>query len=149
MTDSKYSILTVDDEEVIVEQMVDIFEDDYDVFSISDPTKALDIVKEKNIDVVISDQRMPQMKGTELLKQVKEYNENTVRILLTGYADLNVAIDAINEGSIHKYEQKPLDVARIREVVTEELQEYEKRLLTKEKADMLDKIEGLYEDDED
>ena len=63
-------------------------------------TEGLDIVDRHEIAVVVSDQGMPQMRGTEFLARVKEMSPDTVRIVLTGYADLTAAIDAINKGGV-------------------------------------------------
>lgn len=70
---------------------------------------ALEIVKNSEFDLIITDQRMPEMDGTQLLMQVKEISPNTVRILMSGYSDIEVFISAINNGNIYQYISKPWD----------------------------------------
>lgn len=67
------------------------------------------------MQVIISDQRMPEMSGTEFLSQVKAIHPNTVRIVLSGYTDLKSVTDAINQGAIYKFLTKPWDDSQIRE----------------------------------
>ncbi len=101
-------ILFVDDEENVVRSLQRLFMDeDYDVFTASSGAEGLDIVRGNEIAVVVSDQGMPQMRGTEFLGYVKEISPDTVRMVLTGYADLNAAIDAINKGGAYQYITKP------------------------------------------
>ncbi|MBF0106436.1 MAG: response regulator [Deltaproteobacteria bacterium] len=146
MKNNKYCILVLDDEEVIVEQLKDIFEDDYEVFITTDPLEGLDMIKRENIDLVISDQRMPKMTGTNFLVGVKNENEDVVRILLTGYSDLNAAIQAINNGSVHRYEQKPIDINQLRGVIIDELRKYERQKEIKKNADAFSEFAELSKD---
>ncbi len=97
-------ILIVDDEEAILETMQFTFEDDYDVLATVDAAEALDLL-EKNapVAVVISDQRMPNMTGVEFLTQVFDAHPETVRIILTGFADMDAIIQAINDGHVYAY----------------------------------------------
>jgi response regulator RpfG family c-di-GMP phosphodiesterase len=71
--------------------------------------KALEIMKENEVHVIISDMKMPQMSGAELLQQVAELYPESYRLVLTGYADIESTIKAVNEGKIHRYLQKPWD----------------------------------------
>ena len=145
---NKYSILVVDDEtivtKVITRKLSGILNNEYNVFSTNNPDNAMEIVKKENIDVIISDQMMPQMEGTELLASVKKENEDIVRILITGKQDSNIAIDAINKGAVHKYQQKPVNMKELVTIIKKELIEYEKRLEIKLKANTLDKIDELF-----
>ena len=124
MENEKYKILVVDDEEVITEQLVDIFEDNYDIKSTNSGEDALLELNNNQFDMVISDQRMPGMQGTELLKKVFEKSPHSIRILLTGYTDMESAKTAINEGHINRYEEKPINVDILRKAVKEEFEEY-------------------------
>ncbi|MGH8459328.1 MAG: response regulator, partial [Nevskiales bacterium] len=69
--------------------------------------QALELLKTHTVDVIVSDQRMPGMTGIELLRQAREFNPNAMRILLTGYSDLNAIIGSINEGEIFRFVNKP------------------------------------------
>jgi CheY-like chemotaxis protein len=111
-------ILIVDDEEAILETMTFTFMDLYDVLTTADPTKALSILKENQpVSVVITDQRMPGMTGVELLKQVYEQFPETVRIILTGFADSEATIKAINDGHIYGYVNKPWEPDELKAIV--------------------------------
>lgn len=111
-------ILIVDDEEAILETMTFTFMDLYEVFTTSDPTAALGIMEEnKPIAVVITDQRMPGMTGVELLREVYERFPETVRIILTGFADSEATIKAINDGHIYGYVNKPWEPDELKRIV--------------------------------
>jgi len=111
-------ILIVDDEEAILETMAFTFMDLYEVFSTSDPQKALAILEENQpVAVVITDQRMPGMTGVELLKQVYDRFPETVRIILTGFADSETTIRAINDGHIYGYINKPWEPDELKTIV--------------------------------
>jgi CheY-like chemotaxis protein len=111
-------ILIVDDEEAILETMTFTFMDLYDVLTTADPTKAMSIIEENQpVSVVITDQRMPGMTGVELLKQVYEKFPETVRIILTGFADSEATIKAINDGHIYGYVNKPWEPDELKAIV--------------------------------
>ncbi len=111
-------ILIVDDEEAILETMTFTFMDLYEVFTTSDPAAALGIIEENQpISVVITDQRMPGMTGVELLREVYERFPETVRIILTGFADSEATIKAINDGHIYGYVNKPWEPDELKRIV--------------------------------
>lgn len=91
------TILCVDDEEDITSTLHDTFMDDYNVMTAKDGKEGLALFNQNSIDLVISDQRMPEMTGTELLEAVNKAKPICKKILLTGYADIDAAIDAINK----------------------------------------------------
>ncbi len=115
----KPSILLVDDEERILRTLTMLLRMQYQVFSTTDGNEALKIMAKEKINVVISDQRMPLMVGTELLRQAKTLSPNTVRILLTGYADAEAALDSVNEGEIFRYINKPWGPKELRDTVAD------------------------------
>lgn len=102
-------LLIVDDEEQILNTLRRQFSCDYEVYTALDAEQAYAILRETPIEVVISDQRMPDMPGSEFLRCVKDSYPDVVRLLLTGYADLQAVIDSVNEGSIYRYITKPWD----------------------------------------
>jgi len=111
-------ILIVDDEEAILETMTFTFMDLYEVLTTSDPTKAMSILEENQpVAVVITDQRMPGMTGVELLKKVYARFPETVRIILTGFADSEATIQAINDGHIYGYINKPWEPEELKTIV--------------------------------
>ena len=103
------TILCVDDEPDVVDTLFDTFMDIYDVKTATSGEEALKIFDEEDISLVISDQRMPEMEGTELLAKIDEKKPICKKILLTGYADVNAAVDAINLGRVDRYISKPWD----------------------------------------
>jgi signal transduction histidine kinase len=102
-------LLIVDDEEQILNALRRQFKREYEVFTATDADKACAIMRESPIDVVISDQRMPGITGSEFLCRVKDAYPHVVRVLLTGYADVQAVIDSVNRGSIYRYVTKPWD----------------------------------------
>jgi CheY-like chemotaxis protein len=111
-------ILIVDDEEAILETMTFTFMDVYEVITATDAHRALDLIDEHApISVVITDQRMPEMTGVELLEQIYQSHPDTVRIMLTGFADSEATIRAINEGHVYAYINKPWEPEELKQVV--------------------------------
>ena len=119
MTDTKRpKLLIVDDEEAILETMTFTFMDEYEVLTTSDPTRAIPMIEESGpVAVVITDQRMPRMTGVELLKEVYERFPETVRIILTGFADAEATVKAINDGHIYGYVNKPWEPGELKTIV--------------------------------
>jgi CheY-like chemotaxis protein len=111
-------ILVVDDEEAILETMTYTFEDDYHVLTATSADQALKVLEQDGpVAVVISDQRMPEMTGVEFLSRVFEMDPTTTRIILTGFADMNAIIRAINDGHVYAYITKPWEPADLKQVV--------------------------------
>ena len=102
-------ILFVDDEERILRSLALQFRRHYEVLTESDPLRALQRLRDEHIHVLVSDQRMPQMSGAQLLAEAREITPDTLRILLTGYSDLDAAVEALNNGGIFRYLTKPWD----------------------------------------
>lgn len=140
MPDKKYSLLFVDDEVDIINALQDTFADDYNIFKTTNPKEALEIVKKEEIALIISDQRMPEMTGSELLSEINAIKPETIRILLTGYADINAAVEAINKGAIHKYVDKPWDDEKLAEMVASLVEIYEE---SKENLSLLSNVEDI------
>lgn len=105
--ETKRTILCVDDEPEIVSLLHDAFMEIYNVKTATSAEEALKIFNEEDISLVITDQRMPGMEGTELLAKIDEIKPICKKILLTGYADIKAAINAINLSSVDKYFSKP------------------------------------------
>lgn len=102
-------ILFVDDEERILRSLALQFRREYEVLTESDPLRALQRLKSESVHVLVSDQRMPGMTGAELLAAAQQIAPQTLRILLTGYSDLDAAVAALNNGGIFRYLTKPWD----------------------------------------
>lgn len=119
-------ILFVDDEIHILKSLKRLFrEEPYEVLTTSSPLEALEVLEEHEVPVVVSDQRMPEMEGTVLLRQVKEKWPDTVRMILTGYADLDAAVAAINQGSVYRFISKPWDDTELKLAVRNAFEHYQ------------------------
>jgi serine/threonine-protein kinase len=113
----KTRILFVDDEERILTALRSVFRLNYRVFTATNGREAVEIVKKFQPHVVVSDQRMPEMTGVELLRQVKEVAPMTVRMLLTGYSDLAAIVGSVNDGEVFRFISKPWDNQEIQNTV--------------------------------
>lgn len=111
-------LLIVDDEDAILETMTYSFEDDYEVLTAADPRRALELLDEHApVAAVITDQRMPGMTGVEFLARVYEKHPTTTRIILTGFADMEAILRAINDGHVYAYISKPWEPDQLKQVV--------------------------------
>jgi serine/threonine-protein kinase len=110
-------LLFVDDEQRVLNSMRIMFRRQFDLFLASAGAEALDIVRDKNIDVIVADHRMPKMTGVEVLSKVRSLSPRTVRILLTGYADLDAVEGSINESEVFRFLTKPCAPQQLRETI--------------------------------
>ena len=113
------SLLFVDDEERIVNQLRIIFRQKYNVYTATSGQEALHVLQGQAIDVVISDQRMPEMQGIELLSEVRKRSPSTMRMLLTGYSDLAAIVGSVNDGEVFRFINKPWDHNEIQNIVAD------------------------------
>ncbi|TSA05996.1 MAG: response regulator [Deltaproteobacteria bacterium] len=106
--DTTRTILLVDDEENILSSLQRLLRrENYNVITNASPEKALEILKHEPVSLIISDQRMPEMDGTEFLEKAGEIQPEAIRIILTGYADISAAMAAINQGQVYRFVTKP------------------------------------------
>lgn len=119
---NKAKLLFVDDEERIVNLLRMIFRSEYEVFTATSGQDALEIIAAQAIDVIVSDQRMPQMLGIELLDEVRKRSPGTMRILLTGYSDLAAIVGSVNEGEVFRFISKPWDQDEIKATIAQAVQ---------------------------
>jgi diguanylate cyclase (GGDEF)-like protein len=101
------SLLVVDDEPYILSTLSALLSTEFDVLTADSPEAARKLFAERDIDLVLSDQKMPRMSGVQLLEWVRTHYPNTVRLLMTGFADLQEAVEAINRGQVFRYIFKP------------------------------------------
>jgi response regulator RpfG family c-di-GMP phosphodiesterase len=123
-----HSILFIDDEPMILSSLERLFEDDYTIFTAESGSKALEILRREKVSVIVSDQRMPEMLGHEVLSYAKDINPNAIRILLTGYSDIDDTIRSINDGEIFRYVNKPWQAKKLAETVSLACELHEKTL---------------------
>lgn len=119
MTDParKANVLFVDDEPRVLTSMKALFRREYNVHVANSGSEALSLLEQADMDVIVSDQRMPGMTGVEVLKACRERAPRAMRILLTGYADKDAIAASINEGEVFRYLTKPCDREALRETV--------------------------------
>lgn len=123
-----YKILFVDDEPFILDSLKRVFrKDGYELYTSFSGEEALNFLSRTPVNLVISDQRMPGMSGSEFLAQVKAKHPKVLRMILTGYQDLHAAIQAINEAGVSQFLQKPWDEKELREKVKETLEASSRR----------------------
>ncbi|MBI4938773.1 MAG: response regulator [Nitrosomonadales bacterium] len=142
------TILLVDDEENITSALVRLLRrDGYHILRANSGQEGLAVLAQNQVGVIISDQRMPGMTGTEFLSRVKELYPDTVRIVLSGYTELNSVTDAINRGAVYKFLTKPWEDDLLRANVEEAFQRYEMKIenarLTRELQQANDELRAI------
>jgi diguanylate cyclase (GGDEF)-like protein len=149
-------LLVVDDENEILSLLVRSLRDDYHVLTAQNGREALEILEEHDVAVVITDQRMPLMSGLELLKETMRKRPDARRILMTGYADMQLLVNAVNDGQVDRLIPKPFASNSLKRSVGDILElrrlQMENRRLLRELADAnesLRKREELLEHDLD
>jgi serine phosphatase RsbU (regulator of sigma subunit) len=147
MTERAASILIVDDEEMVLSSLRGLFmlQTNYQVLEADDPRKALEDLSRTRVDLVISDFLMPRMNGIEFLKEVKRVQPEAIRVLLTGYADKENAIRAINDVGLYHYLEKPWDNEALLSIVRNGLKEKSLRRMLSEKVKELDSLTTRHE----
>ncbi|MDD2500388.1 MAG: ATPase, T2SS/T4P/T4SS family [Geobacter sp.] len=120
-----FTLLFVDDEEGVLNALRRIFVDEnYTILTANSAEKALHLLEERQVHLVLTDHRMPGMTGAELLKAVRARWPETIRIMLTGYADVNSIMGAVKEGAVYKFITKPWNDEDLRLTVALALQQY-------------------------
>ena len=107
MSSDRCTLLIVDDEAYILPTLRALLRDDFDVLTAGSADEAEAILRARTIHVLLTDQRMPHRTGIQLLEWAREHSPDTVRLLMTGYSELDEAVDAINRGHIYYYLMKP------------------------------------------
>jgi DNA-binding NtrC family response regulator len=116
-------VLLVDDDDGILDGFVrGLRKAPYEILRTTSPREALRIVAEHAVDLVITDEHMPEMAGTDLLRCVAEDHPAVMRMMLTGGASLDVALKAINEGQVHRFLQKPCNVRELAVAIDQALE---------------------------
>lgn len=137
MADKKIAVLYVDDEENNLFSFKAVFRIKYQVYTAISGDEALKILAEKPVQVIITDQRMPAMTGVEFLEKVIPLYPDPIRLLLTGYADMNAVVDAINKGKIFHYLTKPWNEDELDIAITRAYEAYLEKIKLKEQNEKL------------
>lgn len=131
MADNKINILYVDDEENNLLSFKANFRFKYNVNICVSADDAMILLEKKPIEIIITDQRMPNITGIEFLEKVLLIYPDPIRILLTGYADMNAVIDAVNKGKIYHYLSKPWNEEELDTTIARAYEVYQKNLEAK------------------
>jgi len=117
---SERTLLLVDDEADVIAALKRVLDDvGCNILTADSAASGFELLAANRIGVIVADQRMPGLSGTEFLSRVKELYPDTVRILLTGYPDLNVVTEAVNNGSIYKFLEKPWEDKLLKKSIVE------------------------------
>jgi DNA-binding NtrC family response regulator len=120
-----YKILVVDDEPANLRALARLFREDYEVLTAASGDVALALLGQHDVALLITDQRMPGMTGIELLKKTVPLRPRMVRIILTGYTDIDALVEAINCGQVYRYVAKPWNNDDLRLTVKRGLEHFE------------------------
>ena len=122
--EEKIKILYVDDEENNLQAFKATFRREYKIFLAIGAKEAREILKSEEIDLIITDQRMPEETGVEFLESIIPTHPKPIRLLLTGYTDIQAVIDAINKGKVYHYLTKPWEEDYLRTVIKNSFEIY-------------------------
>ncbi len=136
----KPKILYVDDEKASLTGFKSVFRDNYNVFTASSAKEGYKIMKNNNISIVISDQRMPEETGVEFLQKIKVEFPETVRMMITGYSDINAVINAINKSMVYYYFAKPYEAEDMKLILNNAIETLE---LSRQNKELLDRLSAM------
>ena len=137
MNNEVLSVLIVDDEPYILPILAGLISREYEVVAASSADEAQKVFEQRSIDIILSDQRMPRRTGIELLEWVRHHSPHTVRVLMTGFAELEDAVGAINKGHVYHYLMKP---CRTEELLSVLRNAGEKLRLERERERLVDEL---------
>ena len=144
MSQAKYCLLVVDDEPNVCESVHDLLRREFRVLKAHSAQEGYRLMQEEEVHIVMSDQRMPQVSGVELLTKVKARYPQAIRMLFTGFADLESVIAAINQGQIFQFVRKPWQPEELLLAVRQAAAEYERLERTaQEREELLEEVKGL------
>ena len=139
MGQRRHTLLFVDDEPDVLDSLRHQFHRSYRVLGCTSGKEAIEVLENDDVDLILSDQRMPGMTGDQLLRRARELKPDTIRMLFTGYADIQAVINAVNEGHIFRYILKPWDSAELEGIIRQGVEQYDllaerRRLITELQA---------------
>lgn len=130
--EKRYSLLYVDDETTNLRVFKSNFRKFFNVYTSASPLEAIDILKEKEIQVIVTDQRMPEMTGTEFLEKILPDYPEVIKIILTGFTDIEAIKDGINRCGIYKYITKPWNFDEMKGVLDRAMETYQEAINSEE-----------------
>jgi response regulator RpfG family c-di-GMP phosphodiesterase len=137
-------LLIVDDEPDVCDSVQDLLRREFRVLKAHSAEEGYRLMQEEEVHIVMSDQRMPQITGIELLTKLKARHPHAIRMLFTGYADLESIIAAINQGHVFQFMRKPWQPEELVGAVRQAALEYDRlETLAMEREHLLDEVSGL------
>ena len=151
MPTTRHCLLIVDDEPHVCDSVHDLLRREFRVLKANSAEEGYRIMQEEEVHIVMSDQRMPQITGVELLTKVKARHPQAIRMLFTGFADLESIIAAINQGHIYQFMKKPWQpeelIAAVRQAAVEfdrlEAMAHEREHLVSEVTELKHRVTAL------
>lgn len=120
------ALLVVDDQKSMLEFFAKVLKNNYQLFTARSGEQALELLKKHDIQVILTDQKMPSgMSGLEFLKQAQKIRPEAIKILFTGYSDLNLVIEAINSGLVWRYLNKPFNISELELILDQAIKQYQ------------------------
>jgi DNA-binding NtrC family response regulator len=135
----KHTLLVVDDEIDVGDSVHDLLRSKFTVLKARSAEEGMKLMRENEIHIIMTDQRMPKVSGVELLRSIRAGHPQAIRMLFTGYADFDSVIAAINQGHIFKFLKKPWQPNDLEDAVGDAAAEYDRLI---EQAEMMEKLRG-------
>ncbi|MES2371112.1 MAG: response regulator [Bacteroidota bacterium] len=132
MEEQKINVLYIDDEPNNIVSFKAAFRRVFNIFSAESAEEGQKVLEQENIHVILSDQRMPKTTGIEFFQSILETHPDPIRILITGYTDINAVIDAINLGQVYKYLTKPWIEEEVKTSIKNSFEVYDLRTKNRE-----------------
>ncbi len=130
----KHCLLVVDDEPDVCDSVHDLLRREFRVLKATSANDGFRLMQEEEVHIVMTDQRMPRITGVELLERIKAGNPHAIRMLYTGFADLESIIAAINQGHVYAFLKKPWQPEELLEAVRQAAKEYDRLVLDAEQT---------------
>ena len=137
MASHKHTLLVVDDEPDVCDSVYDLLRRDFQVLKARSAAEGTKLLQENEVHIIMTDQRMPQITGVEFLSKMRTRHPQAIRMLFTGYADLDSIIAAINQGHIFQFLKKPWQPEELQAAVREAAKEYDRIV------DQAEEVHGL------
>jgi len=125
MEQRRHTLLIVDDEVDVLESLRHQFHRTYRVLTAGSGGQAVSVLDANEVQLILSDQRMPGMQGDSFLSQARRLQPDAIRMLFTGYADIQAVINAVNEGHIFRYILKPWDTVELEGIIRQAAEQYD------------------------
>jgi len=142
----KHCLLVVDDEPDVCDSVHDLLRREFRVLKATSAAEGYRLIQEEEVHIIMTDQRMPQITGVELLARAKARDPRAVRILFTGYSDVESIIAAINQGRIFQFLKKPWQPEELHAAIRQAAAEYDRLIAcTEENERLRNEVKSLFE----